>query len=103
MPHQIIPIPNSPAFVSYRPADITPLPVSGDFNSCETALVHGTNFMILSGDFRCEVGKIISSYEKDAHKNLIAFFEDKSLEWASSWSSEVKVRVWVDSRGLSRC
>lgn len=101
MRRQIITIPNSPAdfFISYRPRDLIMGAHSGDFNSCETALVEGSNMIILSGDFKKEVRKIIAANRKDSRGKLYEFFQEKSIEWASSWSPESKISSWVISRG----
>ena len=98
MRRQIIAVPRSNAYISYRPADLIVSVQSGDFNSCETALVHGADFTILSGDFREEAKRIINNEEKNAHANLIAFFKEKSIEWSSSWTSTSNVSDWVATR-----
>lgn len=68
-------------FISFKKGGTALIPIwEADGKSDETALVKGSNYYILNGDFRKEYAKLKS------WKSAYAFFLKKAKKYKSSWS-----------------
>jgi len=88
---------NCPAYIFYRKRTTKGLYKSDKGVKGETHFINGDSKIILNGDFRAEILKLINGV-RFPYLMVSEWFTMMEKEWGSSWSANSSTNNWLNSR-----